>query len=260
MFKCYGCDNSFVQKGNLTRHITICKSKIDIKINDLLIDQDDKINKLNIELVEKTELIKRLNSYGNTNFNNINGNNNNVTNCINNDINMKIVINVNPVTKLNIDYIDHSKMRILIEAYDKNMESRTSQNLNLLLGNYITEIICNPNHPENHAIKYIKRKPPTFSALTEDCDGESVTIIRGLKDTCELVSDPILDHLKLKLRRFIQKYKKDDNPDFDYGLYDTGIDQLRDELKKGAVKRALSSVLQNDILNTIEMKFECNSK
>ena len=79
-------------------------------------------------------------------------------------------------------------------------------------------------------------------------------MIKGLKDTCELLTDPILDQLKVKLREFIKKYKKDTEPDFDYTLYENAIVELRKELNKQNVKKALSSVLKNDILNNIEMK------
>ena len=64
----------------------------------------------------------------------------------------------------------------------------------------------------------------------------------------------ILDKLKVKLKEFITKYKKDTEPDFDFVLYENAIKELKKALNKSNVKKALSSVLKNDILNNIEMK------
>ena len=148
----------------------------------------------------------------------------------------------------------------MIEKYDDDKaivgykEKFNNDKVNLLLSDYIKDIICDSSHPENHAIKYIKKKPPTYNALVEDSDGNTVSVIKGLKDTCELLTDPILDQLKIKLKEFIIKYKKDTQPDFDYFLYENAIRELKKELNKSNVKKALSSVLKNDILNNIEMK------
>jgi hypothetical protein len=163
-------------------------------------------------------------------------------------MNIKIEINVNPVTNLNIDYLKPEVMKELVEKLDCN-----SGKLNLLMSDYIKEIVCNKEHPENHSVKYIKKKPPTFNTLIER-DGETISVFKGLTDTCELLTDPILDQLKIKLKEFIKKYKKDD--EYDYSLYEDTIIQLKKELNKDTVKKALNSVLQNDILNTIEMKLK----
>lgn len=240
---CKLCSNTFTQKKNLNTHLNErrCKSELLIdfvKLNDLLIFQEERIQELTKQLT-------------------INGNNNTVTNS-NNDINMKIEININPITKLNINYIEPEKMKALIESYD-NGSSKNHDKLNLLLSDYIKNVICDEQHPENHAVKYTKKKPPTYNSLTEDDDGNPVTVIKGLKDTCELLSDPILNQLKSKMREFIKKYKNDgDDNVFDYSLYEDAISQLRKELNKENVKKALSSVLRNDILNNIEMKLSCS--
>jgi hypothetical protein len=201
-----------------------------VKLNEFLLEQEQKIKQLTI-----------------------NGNNNTITNS-NNDINMKIEININPITKLNINYIEPEKMKALIEQYD----DKNSDKLNLLLSNYIKDVICDNEHPENHAVKYTKKKPPTYNSITEDIDGNSISIIKGLKDTCELLSDPILNQLKSKMKEFIKKYKTDIDSQFDYSLYEDAIMQLRNELNKDNVKKALGSVLRNDILNNIDMKLCCS--
>lgn len=253
-FTCHICSNTFVQKINLQRHLNErrCKSPLltDLwKLNELLFEQQSKLKEYENIIEDKEERIKQLT---------INGNNNTVITNSNNDINMKIEININPITKLNINYIEPEKMKALIESYD-NGSSKNHDKLNLLLSDYIKNVICDEQHPENHAVKYTKKKPPTYNSLTEDADGNPVTVIKGLKDTCELLSDPILNQLKSKMREFIKKYKNDgDDNVFDYSLYEDAISQLRKELNKENVKKALSSVLRNDILNNIEMKLSCS--
>lgn len=243
-FVCNICSNTFVQKINLQRHLKEfrCKSPLltDLcKLNELLFQQEEKIKELNKQLT-------------------ITGNNNTVINS-NNDINMnmKIEININPITKLNVNYIEPEKMKALIENYDDGNEKNPDK-LNLLLSDYIKGVICNNDHPENHAVKYTKKKPPTYNSLIEDTDGNTVSVIKGLKDTCELLSDPILNKLKLKMKEFINKYKDENDSNFDYSLYEDAIYQLRKELNKYNVKKALNSVLKNDILNNIEMKLRCS--
>lgn len=241
---CKLCSNTFTQKKNLHTHLNErrCKSELlfdFVKLNELLIFQDEKIQELSKKLT-------------------VNGNNNTITNS-NNDINMTIEININPITKLNVNYIEPEKMKALIENYDSS-SSRNPEKLNLLLSDYIKDVICDNEHPENHAVKYTKKKPPTYNSLIEDTEGNTVSVIKGLKDTCELLSDPILNQLKTKMKEFINKYKGDNDSNFDYSLYEDAIKQLKNELNKDNVKKALSSVLRNDILNNIEMKLSCSVK
>ena len=144
-------------------------------------------------------------------------------------------------------------MKKLVEQYDLNPNK-----LNMLLGGYVKSIICDPKHPENQPVKYVTKRPLAYNSLIQDHDGTKINVINGLKDTCELLSDPILDTLKIKLREFLKKYRKDIN--FNYEIYEETISELRNELNKANVKKALSSVLQNDILNNIEMKLSLESK
>jgi len=235
-FKCYICSNVFAQKKNLQRHLTekTCKSPLLNNLNDLNIllqELEDLKGKINIS---NSPII-----VGNNNYNNI-----------------KIEIHINPITKLDTSHIEPEKMKHLIEKYD-DVTPKNPEKLNLLLTDYIKDVICDKEHPENHAVKYIKKKPPTYNCFIEDTEGNTVTVIKGLKDTCEVLSDPMLNTLKTKLKEFLQKYKEDE--EFDYSLYEDAIKQLRKELNKGAVKKALSSVLQNDILNNIQMKLNISA-
>ena len=245
-FECNLCNNTFGQKINLQRHLNDKRCKL---LNDPM-----KIYEL---IEEKNQLIKQLI---------INDNHGTIIGRDQNNINMKIEIQINPINKLDLSYIDTLKMKELIDIYDecrfkygsiKNQE-KNPERINITLSDYITQIMVNKSHPENHAVKYIRVDPPTFNSITEDpISGKTVNVVKGLKDTCELLSDPILAQLKLKMKEFIQKYKNDD--DFDI-LYEDTIKELKRELNKTTVKKALSSVLKNDILNNIEMKLSGDIK
>lgn len=229
IFKCNLCQNEFKKKQSLQVHLNDRRCK-----SDLL----DNLYKLH----EYIESLKVISCSQNINQSIVGGENNTYIN---------VKIEINPITKLDISHIEPEKMKNLIEKYD-DVQDKNPEKLNLLLTDYIKDVICDNEHPENHAVKYIKKKPPTYNCLIEDTEGNAVTVIKGLKDTCELLSDPMLNTLKVKLKEFLQKYKEDE--EFDYSLYEDAIKQLRKEFNKGAVKKALSSVLQNDILNNIQMK------
>jgi hypothetical protein len=245
-FSCYFCNNDFTLKHHLHRHLADnrCKSTLTtniIKIHDIIQEQRIEIEKL------KQQHVTNIGDHS-------------VTAIGNNNINMKIEININPITKLDISHIEHDKLKNIIETYDDNKEISNGKEkfnndkINLLLSGYIKDIICDTEHPENHAVKYIKKRPPTYNTQVEDSEGNTVSVIKGLKDTCELLTDPILDKLKVKLKEFIKKYKGDTEPEFDFVLYENAIKELKKELNKKNVKKALNSVLKNDILNNIEMK------
>ena len=90
-------------------------------------------------------------------------------------------------------------------------------------------------------------RPPTFSSKI----GENINVIKNLKDSCELLSKPVLANLKRKLRECNKVYKNDE--DFQ-NMYEDTVRDIYRELNKESVKKALSTVLQTDILNDIEMK------
>jgi len=233
-YKCYLCEHTFTQKHNLDKHL------IDKKCKSQLFNNWIHLN----SLLEQLHTLKTTPNIVNSPIAIGNNNNNNI----------KIEININPVTKLDISHIGPSEMKSIIEKYDND-----NNKLNILLGDYIKNMLCDSNHPENQAVKYIKKKPPTYNSTIEDSKGNTVNVIKGLKDTCELLSDPILDQLKLKLKECLLKYKNNDIHDFDYSLYEDAFKELRKELNKDTVKRALRGVLKNDILHNIEMKFNIDN-
>ena len=181
----------------------------------------------------------------------INGNNNKIDINCNNTFNINIQIQ--PITKLSLEHITPDKMKEVIETYDTDKTK-----LNFLLTEYLNGVLCDQDYPENHSIKYIKRYPPTFNSIIEDSDGNIITTIKGLKDTCELLTDPVLDVLKTKLKECIKKYKKDNDSNYDYSLYEDAIKEIRNELKKNNIKKVLSNFLKNDLINNIEMKLKCS--
>ena len=233
-FVCNLCCTQFNTKSNLNRHLnkeSICQDK-------------KKVHELIESLKQSINLLQNNGISNNSGVIGIGGEHNMYIN---------VKIEINPITKLQVGHIEPDKMKNLIEKYDDDTP-KNSDKLNLLLSDYIKDVMCDVKHPENHAVKYIKKKPPTYNCIIEDTDGNTVTVIKGLKDTCELLSDPMLNTLKVKLKEFLTKYKSDQHEEFDYSLYEDAIKQLKNELNKDTVKKALSSVLQNDILNDIQMK------
>ena len=226
---CMFCNASFSRKESLTRHLRENSCAVGKKMT--LVDFHNKID----ELYKNGVVIT-----GNNNKTDINSHNT-----------FNINIQIQPITKLSLEHITPDKMKQVIETYDTDKTK-----LNFLLTEYLNGVLCDQDHPENHAVKYVKRYPPTFNSITEDADGNVITTIKGLKDTCELLSDPVLDVLKVKLTECIKKYKKEEN-DYDYSLYEDAIKEIRKEFKKDNIKKVLSNFLKNDLINNIEMKLNC---
>jgi hypothetical protein len=221
MYLCNLCSSEFTQKGPLNRHLRERRCKI---TNDLL-----ELNNLIESFKYKNHEVKS----------NIQTNNGTVNNG--NVINISIV--VNPVNKLMVEYLEPEKMKKLVESY-------TNDNSNLLLSEYIKDIIHNKDHPENQCVKYLTKRPPTYSNTIEK-EGEKVNVIKNLKDSCELLSEPVLATLREKLKECNKAFKSDQ--DFQ-SVYEDTVREIYRELNKDVVKTALKSVLQNNILNDIEMK------
>ena len=111
---------------------------------------------------------------------------------------------------------------------------------------------------ENHSVKYIKKYPPTFNIIIQENENK-ISITRDLKDACELLTSVLLDILKCKF----QEYYKTCDSKSDYSSFKKALDFKRelydnfdDSNVKKALKKALKSVLQNDILENTLMKWK----
>jgi hypothetical protein len=219
--KCYFCKNSFQRKFTLDRHLKEDRCESFKKMNALDIHN----------MLTKNNIKSNINTYNEKcTINNIN------------NIHIERIEIVNHINNLDTTFIEPSKMKEMVDKYNY-------PKLNLLLGNYIKDIICNKNQPQNHSVKYVKKNPPTYNSLVQDSDGNLINVVKNLKDSCELLTDPILEILKTKLKQYIKHYKNDDDYDIDT------VNDICKELNKDSVRKALGSVLQNDILNDIKMKF-----
>jgi hypothetical protein len=203
MHICSFCNFSFTRKHNLERHLNdnICETAKKMSLFDI----NKKIQELHQQI-------------------SIHGNNNTLDQSKNTTINLNVEIKIQPIQKLSLDYVTTEDMKTLIEKYDNDL---SQSSLNSLVGTYLKNILCNADHPENHAIKYVKKYPPTFNSVHEDSEGNIINTINNLKNTTELLTDPVLDLLKVKLKQFIRKYQRDDDPEFDYECYEDAIGELR---------------------------------
>lgn len=152
-YKCYICSIVFSNKQNLTRHLRENRCKGELLTN---------LTKLN-NILSKIELNHTAQTSPSSDRINISGNNNHIEQMIDNSVNINVNLTVNPISKLSLEHIKPEVMRRLVEEYDKD-----STKLNLLLSDYVKNVLCDHSHPENQSVKYIKKKPPTYNSVTED--------------------------------------------------------------------------------------------
>lgn len=154
-------------------------------------------------------------------------------------------VKVNPILELNINYISVDDMIVLVDKYDDDL---SFSNLKYLLLKYINNILCNKEFKENYAIKYTRKKPATYYISYT----ENLHFIKNLKDTCELLCNPILNILLDKFNEFMYVVLRD--PDYDMSLYEDTIEKLRITLNRDTIMIVLKNFLKNNILNNNEMK------
>lgn len=266
-YKCF-CNKIFSRKFNLDRHLSsnAC-SGIDIKSQlDVYNIIQDKIKPLEKELnmiKEENNELKKLQII-----------NNNCQNA-NQIVNVNININIEPIAQLSFNDTSNDLMYKMIEKYsiiqnfksndiDKQIVSKNVFDAKFLLANYIKLTMTNKNN-----IKYVNKRPPTYQIAEDfDEDGEIITTIRGLKDSIILLTDPVLNALKIKLDKFEMKLQKTliqaekisketvNELKYDYPLYETTIKALKNELNKKVVQNSLKQFLKNDVLNDINMKLK----
>jgi hypothetical protein len=209
----------------------------------LLLEKEKEISKnekrKNKELQEQLEKSQKISNSHVNSHNNTTINSNNVN----------IVIQVQPIGKMNLDYI---KKEYLQEMFDK-LNKDQAGNMDLVLKNYIRKILSNEDHPENHAVKYTKKDPPMFSTLVTEDDKET-RVVNDLVDTCELISEPLIEQMLKKIKKSWREFRQD--PDFDETMDVNLLDDLRSKLKNDNVRRILKKYLKSDILENVEMKIE----
>ena len=249
MVNCLFCDKIFSTKTNLDRHLSTntCKSK-------LFENQLDMHNFINKAIVN--------------NYNKCTINNNN------NNINIKIEIQ--PVSKISFNDISDDTLYNAIKEYskiekitpndiDNNIVSKSIPEAKFIISNLIKNSMCDKEKPENHSIKYVTKNPLTYSIVEkEDDNGDIITSIRGFKESVNILTDPVLNALKTKLRLFEKTLKtesknaikngSEEELKYDYELYNKTIKALKNELNNKVVQNALKQFLKHDLLADINMK------
>ena len=246
IFNCFKCDNVFTIRSSLQRHLSLdrCKGEItDNDISNLLITKEKEYNKeidkYKKEIKELKEMLEKVgDSYSHNNHTNIHSNN------------VNIIIQVQPIDKLNLDYIHKEYLQKMFDKLNKDQ----SGNMDLVLKKYIQSIIANPDHPENHAVKYTKKDPPMFSTLITDDDNIEKRVVNDLKDTCDLISEPLIEQMLKKIKESWREFRQD--PDFDETMDVNLLEALRDKLKNENVRRILKRFIKSDILENVQMRIE----
>lgn len=178
--------------------------------------------------------------------------NNNTSNINSNNINVSLNINIiNPITKLNVSYIEKDDIKTIIDVITEYNKDGTKIPIEMLVGNVISDIIHNKDHPENHCVKYIKKRPASFSNTIEK-DGKIINVVKNLKETSEMLCDPISLNLNKKFIECKRNLSKDDKALYSQELY-IFDKQLKD---KNMITKATKNVLKNSILNDPEMKVQ----
>ena len=192
--ECIYCKKLLTRKSGLTKHLKICKKKINIeKIeSDRIKEMENKIK----------ELEEKINCKGNTNI--INTTNNNINNSRN--------IIINNYGEENIKHL------------------RSKDYASLLKGIYsavpklIQQIHFDPEHPENHNIKFTNKKFPYLKVMKEDkwqLVDKKTELLDLIDNKCYLLREKyynileknkynISDNQKSIIDKFLDKYEEDD--------------------------------------------------
>ena len=171
-------------------------------------------------------------------------------------------LQVNPITKLNLNNNLYNTEQLLIQ-YEKHKHDNI---LGILLSNYIEKIINNKDIPENLCVKYIKKKPPTYvlNIVDENDKLKTKTIIKTLKDSCNILHDIFAKIIRIELKRQLrilrqrQSKESEESDESEEEEYDNDtifflMKELKDK-KKNIIKQAIKSVLSNNILYDKSMK------
>lgn len=171
---------------------------------------------------------------------------NNILNSVNLEIpDIDLNNELNTINELDLSYVKINKMRKIIDIYDTNKHK-----LNNLLSEYIKNIICNENYPQNHCIKYVDKKMKIFSLYIID-DGIKKYVKDNYKQLCHIASEYLYKLIKKQLLKCLKFYK--DDQEFQ-NLYDDTIIQFQKDLTIDNVNKALKICLHAYILSDKKMK------
>ena len=219
-FICNLCKYCFTQKVSLMRHLKEKRCKTGLLYD--LVKLNNILNLVNTDILDinnnkKIETINELNTI--------------------NDLNI--------INDLNLDYLEINKIKEMIDIYDTNKDK-----LNNLLSEYIKNIICNENYPENHCIKYVDKKMKIFSHYITEY-GVKKYIRDNSKQLCHIASEYFYKIIKKQLSKCLKFYK--DDSEFQ-NLYEDTIVEFEKNLNIDNVHKALKTCLHAYILSDKKMK------
>jgi len=196
---CLYCQKAFTRNSNLTKHLKICKMKKEYETTTL--DNKDK------EIEEKDKKIKELErKIKNEKTTNIINNTTNLTNTTNN------IININNYGEENITHLKTQDFGSLLEG------------IYAAVPKLIKQIHFDPQHPENHNIKYPNKKFPYLKVIKDskwelvEKKPELLDLIDSkyfmLKDKYYKILEKnkyiLSDYQKKQINEFIDKYQDED--------------------------------------------------
>lgn len=146
------------------------------------------------------------------------------------------------INDLDVSHIPKSRMLTAVNA--KELPST------FLICEYIKDILCDPEHPENHAVKFAQKKLPLFSIVFKSDGDQVVRLAKGLDDAAELIVVPMMDILKSKIKECQVKVVDQKTCDYDAALW-----KFSKSVNKDNVKKAVLSFLICDILSNPKMKY-----
>jgi len=251
--ECYLCNKEFSTRSNVNKHMNTnaCKkTKTPQQINGVITDLQSTVAEKERVIISHEKTIAELEERLKHSQHIIENNHNSTINSQINSNNISIIIQVQPIDKLNLDHIKKEDLQIMFDKLNKDQAG----NMDLVLKRYIQSMIANPAHPENHAIKYTKKDPPMFSTLITDSDNTEKHVINDLKDTCDLISEPLIEQMMKKIKASWREFCQD--PDFDETMDVNLMDALKDKLKNENVRRILKRFIKSDILENVNMKIQ----
>ena len=180
---CYFCSKTFYKKTNLERHLLgdSCKAPT--------------LNKLELHrLIEKhcmNSSLQTLNNYKDCT----------IVDSSNNTNNINIKIEITPISEISLK--NEEALYEMVKKYSTIEKIKNEQcykhvdGVKFIFSDFLKSQLCDDNYPEKHPIKYLSKNPQSYHIVEKrGIDGEIITIIRGLKDSVDILSNPVLDALQ----------------------------------------------------------------